>query len=85
MFMYIRWQKCQIYIVPAQLRNYKYIYNIVKVTVTLNIKFRNPFTLNQWFLLDMLLSDVLTITSFLNIYSCKILEVVSYSSKQQQG
>ena len=38
MLLYICWQKCQIYIVPAKLRKYKYIYNIVKETVTLNIK-----------------------------------------------
>ena len=39
MLLYIHWQKCQIYIVFAKLRKYKYIYNIVKETVTLNIKF----------------------------------------------
>ena len=32
MLLYIRWQKCQIYIFPANLRKYKYIYNIVKET-----------------------------------------------------
>ena len=44
---YIRWQKYQIYIVPTKLLKYEYIYNIVKEAVTLNIKFRNPFTINQ--------------------------------------
>lgn len=34
-------------IIPAKLRKYKYFYDIVKDIVTLNIKFRNPFTLNQ--------------------------------------
>ena len=46
MLLYIRWQICEIYIIPAKLRKHKYIYNIVKETVTLNIKLRISFTLN---------------------------------------
>ena len=47
MLLYIRWQKWEIYIISLKLRKYKYFYNIVKDTATLNIKFRSPFTLNQ--------------------------------------
>ena len=47
MLLYIRWQKWEIYIISAKLRKHKCFYKIVKDIVTLNIKFRIPFTLNQ--------------------------------------
>ena len=36
-----------LYLIPAKLRKYKYIYNIVKETLALNMKFRNSITINQ--------------------------------------